>query len=183
VVAVEVVSESRDVSLITALFEYLPPVQIFHVRPSIGASDAHTLVTVFGSGFVRSTPFYVGTDSGGFGAASFISSSSLRGSVPPGQVGSVLVELRAGDDLVSLDAGAAFSHTLPVHINAVSPSRASTLGGVALTILGAGFSPAVTVSIGAGRAVPSSFASSSLITCTSPASPAGASQVKERVLY
>ncbi|KAJ1484296.1 hypothetical protein T484DRAFT_1797519, partial [Baffinella frigidus] len=176
VVAVEVVSESRDDSLITAHFEYLPPVQIHQIRPSTGASDAHTLVTVSGTGFVRSTPYKIGTDTGGFSDASFLSSSSLRGSVPPGQVGSVLVELRVGEELVSLDAGTPFSYSPRVHIHGVSPSRASTLGGSMLTIIGAGFSPGVTVSI-AGRAAPCSFAASSLITCTTPASPAGVSQV------
>ncbi|MCX4452335.1 IPT/TIG domain-containing protein [Streptomyces sp. NBC_01728] len=144
----------------------MPPV-VTSLNPNQGPTTGGNSVTITGTGFTGATTVAFGTVS-----ASFVvnSSTQITATAPAQPAGSVAVTVTTPGSGTS--NGVTYTYvTVPV-VTGLNPNQGRTTGGNSVTITGTGFTGATTVAFGA---VSASFVvnSSTQITATAPAQPAG----------
>ncbi len=152
-------------------FTYVASPTLASVSPNVGPTGGGTLVTLSGSAFQAGA-----TVAFGGSAATSISipaSTTIACVTPAGAAGSVAVTATNPDGQSSVLAGA-FTFVPPPTLSSVSPSSGPSVGGSAVTLSGAGFQAGATAAFGGASATSVTVASTTAITCLSPAGSAGA---------
>ncbi len=148
---------------------YTPP-QVIAVSPSAGPSTGGTSVSITGNAFTGAT----GVSFGATPATSFTvnSDGSITAVAPPGTAGTRV-------DITVTGPGGT-STTLPAdqftygpQVTSVAPASGWINGGTTVTITGAGFTGATTVSFGSTPALSFTVNSATSITAVSPSATAG----------
>lgn len=142
------------------------------ISPAIGSFAGGTVVTVTGTGFAPGTWAAIG---GAAATACVVNSStSLTCVTGPNSVG--VKNVVVGLDQSSVTLSNAFTYQA-LSLTAVSPNQGGTAGGMAVTLTGTGFAPGASVTLGGAAATGCAVASSTAMTCTTPASTAGVKDV------
>lgn len=160
------------------LFTYVVPPTVTNISPATGSSAGGTVVTITGTNFTGATGVTIRDQAATM--VSVVNSTTISCITPAGGVGtaSVVVTTPGGSNA----ANSLFSYmppppTIDAGEDAVSPSTGSTLGGTRVTILGANFTGAGTVTIGGVPATNVTVVDSGTITCIAPAGSVGAVSV------
>ena len=159
-----------------SLFTYsVPPAPTVNgVTPSTGLTTGGTSTIITGTNFFGT----VSVTFGGSAATNVVvtSTTTIACTTPahaPGSV-SVLVTTTSGAN----PANSLFTYTVPAPtIASVSPGSGPTAGGTAITITGADFTGATSVTLGGSAATNLVVMSATSINCTTPAHAAGAVSV------
>jgi len=138
------------------------------VAPSNGALAGNTPVTITGTGFLAPASVTFG----GTAATNVIvvSSTSITATTPAHSAGLVAVGLTNGDG--QMGSCTCYTYNPLPTITSISPAGGNPLGGMTVTITGTGFLPGVMVTFG-GKAATVVSSTSTTITVTIPANPAG----------
>ncbi len=146
---------------------------ITSITPTTGPSSGGTIVTITGTGFTGS-PITVAF--GGINAPTFgvTTSTSITVVSPAGSAGVVDVTVTTPGGTSPTSVADQFTYTgasLPV-VTVVSPSSGPAAGGTLVTITGAGFTGATSVTFG-GTSASFTIVSDTTISATSPAHTSG----------
>jgi IPT/TIG domain/Fibronectin type III domain len=148
------------------------------VTPSSGPTGGGTVITIAGSSFVSGATVRVGSTSAT--GVTFVSSTQLRATTPPGTVGAKSVQVVNPGGL-SATRSSAFTYTSgssqPTYAS-VSPTSGPTTGGTVVTVTGTGFVSGATVRFGAANATSVTFVSSTQLRATTPPYTAGLTSVQ-----
>ncbi|REJ96181.1 MAG: hypothetical protein DWQ34_04640 [Planctomycetota bacterium] len=158
-----------------------PPVlpTISSVVPNTGPTAGGTAVTINGSGFATGAGVtFAGVPASGV----MVSSGSLiTCSTPANMAGGCDVKVTNPDTQTATQAGG-FVYTSPPPvipaISAVTPNSGQTAGGTSVTITGSGFATGADVKFGGISATGVTVASSTSISCSTPANMPGGCDVK-----
>jgi hypothetical protein len=136
------------------------------INPNTGPSSGATSVAIVGTNFTGTTAVKFGT----IAAASFVVNSATSiTAVSPAETGGVIVYVTnaSGTNATS----PTFTFTVPASptVTNVSPNSGSISGGTSVTITGTNFTSPLVVSFGIDNATNVVVASTTTITCTSPA--------------
>jgi subtilisin family serine protease len=167
-------SESDDYLYVVA-----PAPSISGLSPSIGPATGGTSVVISGSDFNGAT----GVTFGGIAATSFdvTSGTRIRATAPAQPQGTVQVQVTAPGGLSADTPADDFTYVAAPTVSSVSPDFGPTTGGTSVVIKGSGFvdpSGAIAVTFGGVNATGYSVDSSTQITATTPAHPAGTVRVQ-----
>ena len=145
------------------------------VSPNVGSSVGGTIVSISGSGFVAPATVTFG----GVPATlvTVVNSNLITATTPANPVGpvSVLVSGPSGS-VGGMTSGFTYELAWP-RLTSVSPSTGALTGGTTLTLVGSGFAPGATVTIGGIPAPTVSSVSPTQIVVTSPAGASGAAVI------
>ena len=145
------------------------------VSPNVGSSAGGTIVSISGSGFVSPATVTFG----GVPATlvTVVNSNLITATTPANPVGpvSVLVSGPSGS-VGGLTSGFTYELAWP-RLTSVSPSTGALTGGTTLTLVGSGFAPGATVTIGGIPAPTVSSVSPTQIVVTSPAGASGSAVI------
>ncbi len=133
---------------------------ISSISPSSGPPSGGTSVTIMGSNFTSNATVTFG---GNVGSDTFVSSTELMATSPPG-AGSVSVVVTENGQTSN---SVTFSYLAPT-ISSISPSSGPPSGGTVVTITGSNFTSNATVTFGGNPATAVTFVSSTEIQATSP---------------
>lgn len=149
-----------------------PTVTVTAVSPSSGSTAGGTAVTITGTDFLSGAS----VDFGGSAATSVVvvSPTSITCVTPAHAAGAVTVSVTDSDGTGSLANGFTFVAPPTVTVTNVSPVFGPDAGGTAVTITGTDFLSGATVDFGGSAATSVVVASSTSITCVTPAHAAGA---------
>lgn len=175
-VSVLVAGPAGSVGGLTSGYTYeLAWPRVTSVSPSTGALVGGTTLTITGSGFAPGATVTINGQPAS--TVSAVSPTQIIVTTPAGPPGSAtLLVTNPGGAISGLASAFAYSANpqAPVPsgatttISGVTPSSGPSSGGTAITILGSGFLPGATVTVG-GVSVAANVVSSSLITATTPA--------------
>lgn len=143
------------------------------IQPNTGYTWGGETITVSGSGFVSAMTVTIG----GVAATGCIvnaARTSITCATPANSAGIKDVVVSSGGVPNTL-VGAFTYQSLAV--NAIAPSSGYTTGGTAVTLTGSGFAAGANVTIGSVAATGCTVASSTSMTCTTPAGTVGAKDV------
>jgi len=158
-----------------SLYTYvLTPPTLTDISPIAGSTAGGTSVTLTGTNFTGAT----GVTIRGVAATDVIvvSATSIICTTPAGTAGSASVAVTTPSGTVSNNL---FTYVQPpptvtsTTANGVSPARGSTLGGTLLTVTGANFTGAGSVTIGGVPATNVTVINSTSLTCITPAGSVG----------
>jgi len=166
-------SSDGQTAALTNGYEYLGP-RITNVSPAKGSTLGGDTLTITGSRFVQDGTTPPKVLIGGIEATSveFISSTELRVVSPAHAAGVVGVTVENYDG-ESASLASAYTYVRPPIVQSVSPTQGFTSGGDTVTILGADFDEAATVSFGGVAATQVVYINSTTLTAVSPAQYAG----------
>jgi hypothetical protein len=141
------------------------------ISPAEGSITGGAVVTISGSGFTGAS----GVSFGSQPASSFTvnSDSSITAVAPAEAAGIVNITVTTSAGASAVNSADQFSFLSSPLVTAVSPAMGSTAGGKAVTITGANFSGASSVTFGPNAASSFSVNSNGSITATAPAGSAG----------
>ncbi|MCI0341860.1 MAG: IPT/TIG domain-containing protein [Planctomycetales bacterium] len=147
------------------------------LAPTSGSTGGGTLVTLTGTGFdpVEDGGFSTSSVSFGSNAATFVnvaSTTTITCWTPAGAAGAVNVTVTNADGQASTVASG-YTYVAGPGISSVSPAGGPGSGGTTITISGTGFAAGATVTVGGAIATSVAIASSSSITCVTPAGTPG----------
>ena len=152
-------------------FTYLAAPTIGSLTPIQGTTLGGTAVTITGSGFTGATAVTFGGTPATF---TVVNPTTITATTPAHAAGTVEV-------VVTTPGGSAlpgdFTFIAPPSLSSLTPTSGPTAGGTPVTITGTGFLPGSTVEFGGVPATGVTVVSSTEITATSPANPAGAVDV------
>lgn len=144
------------------------------VIPSRGPVSGGTPFVIEGAGFTDETVVYFGSRA----ADVNLVDGTLVGETPEGAgVGSVSVKLLDPTMGEAVLAGG-YTYTAEVKVDAVSPSRIPTVGGVEVSVSGSGFNADTRVSFGGETGVRHTLVDDTMIRVVAPAHAAGAVDVR-----
>jgi hypothetical protein len=144
-----------------------PAPTITSVSPSTISTGGGTTVTIFGTNFTSGATVKFDTLSAT--SISFVSGTQLSAIAPAHAAGAVTVTVTNPDNQ---SATGTITYLTPgPSIASVSPANGPNSGGTAITILGNGFLPGATVTIGGTNVVGTEVVDASTITATTPAGP------------
>jgi hypothetical protein len=150
-----------------------PSITLTAVSPGSGPTAGGTSFTLSGTGLTVWTTVTVG------GAAAtgctVASPGSMTCTTPAGTAGAKNVVATKGSETATLTGG--FTYVAPLSLTAVSPGSGQTAGGTTITLTGTTFAAGATVTVGGVAATACTVASSTTMTCTTPAGTAGAKSV------
>lgn len=142
--------------------------EITSVNPSSGPATGGTFVSIIGSGFVKGTKVFFGSNEA---TSNFVSEGVLSAVTPPGSPGLVDVLVRRPDNMTAI-AYNAFSYiaqeTIPPIVNSVSPSVGPKSGGTTVKITGANFKQGAKVMFGPSSASQVVINSEQMLSCVTP---------------
>jgi glutamate dehydrogenase/leucine dehydrogenase len=152
-------------------FTYLGPV-ITAISPNAGPVQSETEVTITGSGFTSATAVAFGPlASPGFNVISDSEIMAIAPQAPSPGVRNVSVTTPNGTSAtVPADQ---YDYAVQASITSVSPSSGPQQGGTTVTLTGAGFTGATSVTFGAVAGTDLTVLSDSSLTVVSPAGDAG----------
>jgi hypothetical protein len=152
-------------------FTYVAAPVVTGISPSSGSTAGGTSVTISGSGFAGASAVSFGSQP----ASSFTvnSDSSISAVAPAEAAGIVNIMVTSPSGVSTVNSADQFSFLAPPVVTAVSPAMGSTAGGKKVTIRGANFSGATSVTFGPNAASGFTVNSNSSITATAPAGSAG----------
>ena len=136
--------------------------------PIAGSTLGGTSVTITGTNFVSGATVSFGTVAAT--SVTFNSATSLTAIAPPQGAGVVSVKVTNPDGQSATRDGFTYSVPAPA-ISSVDPATGPTSGGTTLTIIGSGFQPGATVTIGGVSASSVTFVSSTALTAVTPLGP------------
>ncbi len=156
-----------------ALFTYIAAPAVTLVAPASGPTAGGTAVTISGSNFTGATS--VTFDGAAATNVVVVNAGSITCTAPPGTDGpaSVVVTTPGGSN----GANSLFSYRAPPAVLGVSPSSGATFGGTTVTISGANFTGATSVTFDGAAASNVAVVNATTITCTTPAHSAGSVNV------
>ena len=162
-----------------AAFTYVAAPAVASVSPAVGPAAGGTNVTITGTGFTGATSVTVG----GAAAASFTvnSDTSITAVTPAGTPGAAVVVVTTGYGNGS--KAAAFTYVAAPTVASVSPAVGPAAGGMNVTITGAGFMGATSVTVGGAPAASFTVNSNTSITAVTPAGTPGAAVVAVTTAY
>ena len=153
-----------------------PAPTVTGISPSSGSTVGGTSVTITGTNFSGSSVVTIG----GTAATNVtvVNSTTITATTPAGAAGtaSVVVNTPGGSNA----ANSLYTYVTPVtapSISSVSPATGTTLGGTTVTITGANFTGATSVTFGGTPATNFTVVSATTLTATTPAKSAGAVSV------
>jgi hypothetical protein len=148
------------------------------VTPSSGPTSGGTVITITGSSFVSGATVYVGGASAT--GVTFVSSTELRATTPPGTAGpQALQVVNPGGLSATLTNGFSYTSTsVRPSYGSVSPTSGPTSGGTVLTISGSSFVSGATVRIGGVNATSVTFISATQLRATTPPGTIGGKSVQ-----
>lgn len=165
-------------------YEVLPAPTITGVLPVSGTTSGGTLITITGTGFqsnatvtVDGNPCATTIVSGGTTInAAMIGGTTITCLTPPGTAGGKNVVVTNPDGQATVVPGT-YTYVAPT-ITSITPNSGPSNGGTPVTIVGTGFQPNATVTIGVAPCqMPVTNGAGTEITCTTPAGPAGTADV------
>ena len=139
------------------------------VTPNLGRTAGGDVITISGSGFASPTVTIGGTSCNVTGS----SASSITCTTLAHSQGSFPVVVTNGIGLAST-GGPSFNYNPPPTLAGITPSSGSTLGSQSVTINGTGFLSGASVMFGPTPCTLLNVVSPTTLTCTTPASAAGA---------
>jgi IPT/TIG domain len=139
------------------------------ISPEAGSVDGGTIITITGEGFSASDGVEFGNTPST--SVTVLSPTSLEATVPPGDPGSIDVEVTSPQGTSATSPADLYAYGAPA-VTAVTPDNGPDAGGTAVTITGNGFVPGAVVSFG-GTSAPGATVNSSG-TSLEVAAPAGA---------
>jgi uncharacterized protein DUF6519/IPT/TIG domain-containing protein len=145
-----------------------PPAQVTGVSPASGGLAGGTIVTVSGSAFTGATAVDFGAGNPGTGL-SVLSDTELTVVSPPapsGSGGTVQVTLTTPAGPSTGGSGDAFTYQLEV--TGISPAVGPPTGGTIVTVTGAGFTGATSVTFGGVAGTALAVQSDTQLTVTTP---------------
>lgn len=145
---------------------------VLSIAPSSGPLAGGTAVTVTGAGLTADVR--VGASPLGSAQVS-PDQTSLTGTTGPGSPGLADVVARSGD--VEARLPAAFLYAAPLAVAQVYPALGAQAGGTRVSILGRGFAPGLTVSIGGAPVTALALVSPSEVTGLTPPGAPGLARV------
>ena len=150
-------------------YTYVTPPTVTRVSPSSGPAAGGTSVTIAGTNFTGATA----VSFGGTAASTFTvtSATSITATSPAGSGAVDVTVTIPGGGTSATNSSDVFKYVPSV--TSVSPTSGPTAGGTSVTINGTGFTGATAVSFGGTAASTYTVNSSSKITATAPAEPAG----------
>ena len=150
-------------------YTYVTPPTVTRVSPSSGPAAGGTSVTIAGTNFTGATA----VSFGGTAASTFTvtSAGSITATSPAGSGAVDVTVTIPGGGTSATNSSDVFKYVPSV--TSVSPASGPTGGGTSVTINGTGFTGATAVSFGGTAASSYTVNSSSKITATAPAEPAG----------
>ena len=152
-------------------FTYLAAPTISSLTPIQGPTAGGTAVTITGSGFTGTTAVTFGGTPAAF---TVVDSTTITTTTPAHAAGTVEVVVTSpGGSSLPGD----FTFVAGPTLSSLTPTSGPTAGGTAVTIIGSGFLPGSSVEFGGVPATGVTVVSSTEITATSPANPAGAVDV------
>jgi hypothetical protein len=143
------------------------------VAPSSGSTSGGTVITITGSNFVSGATVHIGGASAT--GVTFVSSTQLRATTPPGAAGAAAVQVVNPGGL-SATLGNGFTYTSTSSqpsFGSVFPTSGPTSGGTVLTITGTNFVSGAVVRIGGVNATGVTFISATQLRATTPPGTAG----------
>jgi hypothetical protein len=167
------VTSNGQSGTLTNGFTYAAAPTVSGVSPNVGPLAGGTAVTITGTNFAA--PATVTFGSSAATSVVVVSSTSITAVTPAGSAGAVSVTVTANGQSGTLNNG--FSYTAGPTVSNVSPNVGPLAGGTAVTITGTGFAAPSTVTFGSSAATKVTVVSSTSITATTPAGPAGAVNV------
>ncbi|MBN1417467.1 MAG: IPT/TIG domain-containing protein, partial [Planctomycetes bacterium] len=174
VVDVEVRNPDGQAAVSAGGFTYTANAGITSITPTSGPTAGGTTVAIAGAGFqTGATVTFGGTSAT---SVVVVSSTQITCTTPVHGAGVVDVTV-TNPDLQSATLPSAFEFIPPPTVGSVSPSSGPTAGGTPVAIAGTGFRAGATVRFGTADPVPSTFVSSTSLSCTTPAQEAGAVRV------
>jgi spore coat protein U-like protein len=152
-------------------FTYVAPT-VTNVSPAFGPVAGGTTVTITGTGFSGQPIVSFGSNRAT--STTVDSSTQITATTPAAdKAGSVFVSVATLQGINSPTSGSVFTYVAPPTVTDVSPKAGPTTGGTTVTITGTGFAGGDVVAFGATRATSVTVNSSTSITATTPAEPAG----------
>ncbi|MDR3502421.1 MAG: IPT/TIG domain-containing protein, partial [Legionella sp.] len=150
------------------------------VVPSVGPLAGGTFITVSGSGFTPNTTVSVG----GIPATNItVNNSHVLTAVTPAYVsGPLTVDVVVSNSVSNATLSGAFTYQgVTPTLESITPNSGSAAGGTTVTVIGSGFVPGTTLSIGGVAATNINITNVSTLTATIPAYVSG-SLVKDVTL-
>jgi hypothetical protein len=156
----------------TGQFTYAaaPPPQVSAVSPSSGGLAGGTIVTVTGTAFTGATEVAFGSGNPGTGL-SVLSDTELTVVSPaaPSPGGTATVDVTVSTPAGASPAVSGDQFTYQLEVTGVSPAIGPPTGGTVVTVTGAGFSGATSVSFGGVAGTNLTVQSDTQLTVTTPA--------------
>ncbi len=157
-------------------FHYDPVLSVISISPASGAAAGGVAVAISGEGFAPGDRLRIGA----LDAASVVVAAdgrSMAAIAPPGPPGPADVTVVATDADGHLRAATlpgGFTFTAPLRLLQVSPASGSQAGGTRVTLLGQGFAPGLSASVGGKAATALEIDSPSQATVRTPPGDPGA---------
>lgn len=167
-VSVKVTNPDAQVGTLSDAFTYIlsPPV-VSSLSLTTSTCAGLVVTTITGTGFQSGPSVMVGTQTAT--SITFISSTSIRCTVPARNAGTVSVTVTNADGQSSTKANA-FTYIAAPSITSISPTTGSTTGGgTIITLTGANFQSGAIAGIGVVTSLPTTFFSSTQLQVTAPA--------------
>ncbi|MCI0341961.1 MAG: IPT/TIG domain-containing protein [Planctomycetales bacterium] len=176
IVSVVVTNVDLQTATLASGFTYTgTPATVTSVSPAAGPASGGTFVTIAGTGFLPGAT----ADFGGTAATSVVvvSTTQITCVTPTGTPGPANVSVtNAAASPGTLVNGYTFQGTPPT-LSSVSPAAGPLAGGTLVTLTGTGFLAGATVTVGGSPATTVTVASSTTITCVTPAGAMGPAAV------
>lgn len=152
---------------LSSAYTYIPAPTISSVIPAFGPITGGNSVTLIGTGFLAGA----GVTIGGVACTSVIviSPTMLSCTNPANAVAGPYSVVITNTDTQSATKASGFTYIPPPVVTSVSPTSGQLAGGGLLTMVGTGFSPAATVTIGGASCFGVSVTSATSATCFLPA--------------
>ena len=153
-------------------FEYMDPMAVASVQPSVGSVQGGTIIEVHGSGYAAGkTACIFGTSGSMLVRAEVTSSSLLSCMAPAGAEGDVALEVTGNDGADRSSDGRVFRYVRDGVVERVEPSFGPEAGGTSVTVIGRGFvsSGHLECRVGVSSASRGTWKTSSMVTCVMPA--------------
>jgi len=151
-----------------------PPPSLISVNPALGPVSGGTSVLVSGANFMSGATLVFGSVPAT--NVVVVDNGTITATTPTNPAGLVSVSV-TNPDSQSATLPNGFTYDPPPSLTSVSPGSGPAGGGTAVTVLGANFSNAATLTFGGVPATNVIVANSGMITATTPPNVAGAANV------
>ena len=180
-VDIQVTNPDGQADVLDNSFTYLQPVveRVTGVNPDTGSTAGGEAVVIRGRDFADGAV----VSFGGRPATEVevLSPSAIRAVIPAGAEGPAAVNVRnPGEEASTLRGGFTYVDRAPRTVSAVRPAEGPAAGGTRITIVGSGFEPGATVSIGGQAARQVEVVSSTRITARTAGGAIGPANVAVR---
>ncbi|WP_205746406.1 IPT/TIG domain-containing protein [Dyella amyloliquefaciens] len=157
-------------------FTYVVAPTVTSISPTWGVLAGGTTVTITGTDFTAATAVRFGSTA----ASSFTvnSPTSITATSPAASAGTVHVTVTTAGGTSAASAADQYTYLAVPTVSSASPSAGLTSGGTMVTILGANFGSATSVTFGGTAATSFTVDSATQITAMSPAGSAGTVDIR-----